>query len=270
MPKNDGDVIITIGATLNKQFNNTLNDVGNNSSLYNGMNAGSTQLASYEKRLKELNQTFLTGDSKTTKYNTKITELTSNIKELDGKIATTTEKIELLTNVQKQLANIKYTKKVTDFIDPKKLEDYNIRLKELETKREEIINTAPDKDFLGGAELKAYAKEEEKTLREVKQLQNRLNRLNKTVNSKLAKYQQIKAIEENKDAINQKRISSALLEYKNAQEEQEKTTKALADAEAKAKDISDYCKMYGLNKTIDLVKSYILWLKQNKHEQQIE
>ena len=74
MPKNDGDVIITIGATLNKSFNNTLNDVGNNfknlskrvSSLYNGMNAGSTQLASYEKRLKELNQTFLTGDSKTT------------------------------------------------------------------------------------------------------------------------------------------------------------------------------------------------------------
>ena len=38
----------------------------------------------------------------------------------------------------------------------------------------------------------------------------------------------------------------------------------------KAKDISDYCKMYGLNKTIDLVKSYILWLKQNKHEQKIE
>ena len=30
MPKNDGDVIITIGATLNKSFNNTLNDVGNN------------------------------------------------------------------------------------------------------------------------------------------------------------------------------------------------------------------------------------------------
>ena len=277
MPKNDGDVIITIGATLNKSFNNTLNDVGNNfknlskrvSSLYNGMNAGSTQLASYEKRLKELNQTFLTGDSKTTKYNTRISELTSNIKELDGKIATTTEKIELLTNVQKQLANIKYTKKVTDFIDPKKLEDYNIRLKELETKREEIINTAPDKDFLGGAELKAYAKEEEKTLREVKQLQNRLNRLNKTVNSKLAKYQQIKAIEEKKDAINQKRISAALLEYKNAQEEQEKTTKALADAEAKAKDISEKHNKVKqefartLDKVVEKSKTYYSLLKNN-------
>ena len=277
MPKNDGDVIITIGATLNKSFNNTLNDVGNNfknlskrvSGIYRNMNMGSTQLANYEKRLKELNQTFLTGDVKTTKYNTRISELTTNIKGLDSRIVETTEKIELLKNVQTQLANVKYTKTVADFIDPKKLADYELRLKELKTRREEIINTAPDKDFLGGAELQAYAKAEETTLREIKQLQNRLNRLNKAVNSKLAKYQNIKVVEENKDFVNQKRISAARLEYTTAQEEQEKTTKALAEAEAKAKEISEKHNQAKqefartLDRVVEKSKTYYSILKNN-------